>query len=115
MKILIALMFFLLCAPVCRADGKPMFYQGTIDAVDQKGFSMTDTHGQKMGFDLRPAAPVYDIGGKTMPLVGLHAADRVKVLFRRDDPGHAVAVYRLEVLTKQEKAAYSEAHRLDQK
>jgi hypothetical protein len=118
-KLLIFALLYLSASAVCFADSgskpvvkklKPLFIQGTVDSVVANGLNMTDTHQKKKGFNVFKPAIIYDIDGKGIILSDLHPNDRVKVLFRIENPDNAVAVYRIPCLTKAEKAAYAAAH-----
>lgn len=120
-KLFFVVLLCLSASALCFADPasvpsvkklKPLFLQGTVDSVIANGLNMTDTHQNKKGFNVAPSVIIYDIGEKPMALSDLRPHDRIKVLFRGEAPGDAVAVYRLQCLTKAEKEAYYKAHQL---
>lgn len=86
---------------------KPLFYQGTVDTVNDKGIVLTNTHNQQYFYYVQPDTPLYGPGESKITLADFHPADRVKVLFRPENPANAVAVYKMQVLTKAEKTEYA--------
>ena len=93
---------------------KPLFYFGVVDSVDTKGVNITNVHGEKISIHNNETVEVYGFHGEKILLGDLKKDDRLKICYNFES-GATVAIYKVHAVTKAEKEAYYQAHKISSK